>query len=108
MKTTTRGLSLAEMTRHSEDAARLLRVLANPHRLRVLCALSDGELPVGELNARVDLSQSALSQHLAVLREDGVVATRRDGQTIHYRLKDGPAVAIVRTLQDLYCGPGGK
>jgi ArsR family transcriptional regulator, virulence genes transcriptional regulator len=100
--------SLAAMAAHAEEAARLLRALANPHRLLVLCALSEGELPVGELNARVPLSQSALSQHLAVLREDRLVATRREGQAIHYRLNPGPAPAVIRTLHDLYCGPGAK
>lgn len=105
---TARAPSLSAMAAHAGDAARLLRALANPHRLLVLCVLSEGELAVGELNARVSLSQSALSQHLAVLREDGLVATRRDGQVIYYRLNPGPAPAIIRTLHDLYCGPRGK
>ena len=100
---TARTPSLAAMASHADEAARLLRALANPHRLLVLCVLSEGELAVGELNARVELSQSALSQHLAVLREDGLVATRREGQTILYRLNPGPAPAIIRTLHDLYC-----
>lgn len=95
---------LAEMAAHAEEAARLLRALANPHRLLVLCVLSEGELPVGELNERVPLSQSALSQHLAVLREDGLVTTRREAQTIHYRLAPGPAPALIRTLHRIYCG----
>ena len=103
MKTVARTRSLAAMAAHAEDASRLLRALANPHRLLVLCVLSDGELPVGELNARVSLSQSALSQHLAVLREDGLVTTRREAQTIYYRLNPGPAPAIIRTLHDFYC-----
>ena len=100
--------SFAAMAAHAEDAARLMRALANPHRLLVLCVLSEGELPVGELNARVPLSQSALSQHLAVLRADGLVATRREAQAIYYRLNPGPAPSIIRTLHDLYCGPRGK
>jgi len=105
---TARLPSLADMAAHAEDAARLLRALANPHRLMVLCALSEGELPVGELNARVALSQSALSQHLALLREDGLVTTRRAGQAIYYRLSPGPAPAVIRTLHDLYCGPRSR
>lgn len=100
---TARLTSLAAMADHAEDAARLLRALANPHRLMVLCALSEGELSVSELNARVPLSQSALSQHLAVLRADGLVATRREAQAIYYRLSPGPAPAIIRTLHGLYC-----
>ena len=94
---------LAAMAAHAEDAARLLRALANPHRLLVLCVLSEGELAVGELNRRVPLSQSALSQHLAVLREDGLVTTRREAQAIHYRLAPGPALTLIRTLHRLYC-----
>lgn len=103
-KSPTAGNPLAEMAAHAEEAAGLLRALANPHRLTVLCVLSEGELPVGELNARVPLSQSALSQHLGVLRADGLVETRREGQAIHYRLAPGPALAVIRTLHDLYCG----
>ena len=100
---TRRTPSLAQMAAHAEEAAQLLRALANPHRLLVLCVLSEGELPVSELNERVPLSQSALSQHLAVLREDGLVTTRRDGQAIHYRLAPGPAPTLIRTLHRLYC-----
>jgi len=103
-----RAPSLAAMATHADAAARLLRALANPHRLMVLCVLSEGELAVGELNERVPLSQSALSQHLAVLREDGLVATRREAQAVFYRLNPGPAPAIIRTLHDLYCGPRGR
>ena len=97
--------ALGQMAAHAGDAARLLRALANPHRLMVLCVLSEGELPVGELNRRVALSQSALSQHLAVLRADGLVATRREAQAIHYRLAPGPALAVIHTLHGLYCPP---
>lgn len=92
------------MRTHAGEAAQLLRALANDKRLMLLCLLVEGERSVGELNARVDLSQSALSQHLAVLREDGLVETRREGQTIHYSLVDGPAHAIIETLHGIYCG----
>jgi len=102
-----RSRDLAQMAAHAGDAARLLRVLANPHRLLVLCVLSEGELPVGDLNERVPLSQSALSQHLAVLREDGLVTTRREAQAIFYRLAPGPAPVLIRTLHRLYCGERG-
>lgn len=108
MKTATRARPLADMAAHADDAARLLRALANPHRLMVLCVLSEGEVSVSELNARVPLSQSALSQHLAVLREDGLVETRREAQAIHYRLAPGPALAVVNTLHDIYCGERGR
>lgn len=92
------------MRAHAGDAARLLRALANDKRLMLLCLLFGGERSVSELNARVDLSQSALSQHLAVLRNDGLVNTRRDGQTILYALADGPALRVIETLHGIYCG----
>lgn len=84
-------------------AAQLLRTLANERRLLVLCQLGEGELSVGALQARLGISQSALSQHLAVLREEGVVATRRDGQTIHYRIADPAAVQVIATLAAIFC-----
>lgn len=96
---------LAAMEAHAGDAARLLRSLGNPHRLLVLCMLSAGELSVGALNESLPLSQSALSQHLAVLREEGLVSTRRDGQTIYYSVPAGPALAILEVLHATYCVP---
>lgn len=92
------------MRRHVGTAARLVRSLASPHRLMVLCTLSAGELSVSELNQRVPLSQSALSQHLAVLRKEGLVRTRREAQTIYYAVQEGPAMEIVRLLHRTYCG----
>lgn len=86
-------------------AATLLRLLGNEKRLMVLCQLSDGELAVGEMQRRVDLSQSALSQHLALLREEGIVSTRRESQTIYYRIADHGALRIIETLAELFCPP---
>ena len=91
------------MRAHAADAARLLKALGNEKRLMLLCLLVEGERSVSELNARLDLSQSALSQHLAVLREDGLVATRREAQTIYYSLVEGPAQRILDTLHGIYC-----
>ncbi|TCZ85009.1 helix-turn-helix transcriptional regulator [Lysobacter sp. N42] len=91
------------MRRHAGDASRLLRALANENRLMILCLLADGERSVGQLNGEVDLSQSALSQHLAVLRNEGLVCTRRDAQTIYYSLAEGPAGRVIHLLHDLYC-----
>lgn len=88
---------------HASDAARLLKTLANEKRLLILCLLVEGERSVGELNARVELSQSALSQHLAVLREEGLVHTRRDAQSIVYSLAEGPAQRVIDTLHSIYC-----
>jgi ArsR family transcriptional regulator, virulence genes transcriptional regulator len=95
--------SLNEMAQHAEEAAEFLKKLANPNRLMVLCALSDGEQSVGELNEKVALSQSALSQHLAALREANLVNTRREGQTIYYNLQGKQAVQVIKVLQSLYC-----
>ena len=86
-------------------AAALLRLLANEKRLMILCQLADGELSVGQIQTRVDLSQSALSQHLALLREQGVVSTRRDGQTIFYAVTDHAALKVVQVLAELFCPP---
>ncbi|WP_235975058.1 ArsR/SmtB family transcription factor [Stappia albiluteola] len=84
-------------------AAGLLTSMANAKRLLVLCQLLDREVPVGELAERVGLSQSALSQHLAKLRAKGLVATRRDGQTIYYRLASPEAHAVLESLHAIFC-----
>jgi len=86
-------------------AAALLRLLGNEKRLLVLCQLAEGELSVGALQARVGLSQSALSQHLALLREQAIVATRREGTTINYRIADPAALRVIQTLAELFCPP---
>lgn len=86
-------------------AATLLRLLGNERRLMVLCQLAEGELSVSELQSRVGLSQSALSQHLALLREEGIVATRRESQTIFYRIVDHAAMRVIETLAELFCPP---
>ncbi len=97
----------ALLEERAAEAARLLRLLAHEKRLLVLCHLAGaGELNVGELVAMVGLSQSALSQHLALLREDGLVATRREAQTIFYRLADPKAARLLEVLRDIYCPPG--
>lgn len=99
--------SPTEMARNASDAARFLRALANENRLMVLCTLAEGESSVSNLLERVPLSQSALSQHLAVLRREGLVATRREAQTIHYRLADTRVQQFIPVLYDLFCGPSG-
>lgn len=90
------------------EAARLLKLLANEQRLTVLCRLSGEEMSVTELGEYVNLSQSALSQHLAKLRADGLVATRRDAQTIYYRLSDPIAERLIGVLCELYGGPSHR
>lgn len=86
------------------EATRLLRLLSNERRLLVLCLLlSHGEMSVGALAEAVGLSQPALSQHLALLRENGLVATRKAAQTVFYRIADARAAALLRVLHQLYC-----
>lgn len=105
MPMTTSSLDLEQMRSSAGDAARLLKALANEHRLLVLCHLLEGERSVGQLNAELDLSQSALSQHLAVLREDNLVATRRESQTIYYRVASEAVTAVLSALHGIYCVP---
>lgn len=99
------AFDLERMRSHAGEATRLLKALGNGNRLMILCLLAEEERSVGQLNERLDLSQPALSQHLAVLREEGLVATRRDAQTIYYALAQGPAAEVIQLLHDIYCGP---
>lgn len=92
------------MSRHADEAAALLKALAHPARLLVLCQLVEGPSSVGELQPITGLSMSALSQHLAVLREMALVDTRREGQTIFYSLAEGPAASVLDVLYVAYCG----
>ncbi len=94
------------MQASSDDAAQLLRALANPQRLRILCLLAGNEMTVGQINEQLpELSQSALSQHRARLRDEGLVSTRREAQSVWYSLPPGPAQAIIATLYGIYCAP---
>lgn len=95
--------SMTKMRRNAAEVSDFLRSLANESRLLVLCALLDGEQSVGELNAHVDLSPSALSQHLAWLREGGLVQTRREAQTIYYSLTDKRVKEVLTVLKKLFC-----
>jgi DNA-binding transcriptional ArsR family regulator len=95
---------LPELAEQSARAATLLRALANEQRLLILCHLSAaGELSVSALGERMELSQSALSQHLARLREDGVVTFRREAQTMFYQIADAKAARLLGLLHDIYC-----
>jgi len=92
-----------QLTAKAAEAALLLAALANESRLMILCELVDGERSVGTLVEAVGLTQSALSQHLAKLRAAGIVATRRDAQTIYYRLASEAAGSVMTTLAEIYC-----
>jgi ArsR family transcriptional regulator, virulence genes transcriptional regulator len=97
-------MNLDAMEVRARRASALLKAMGNPHRLMILCRLAEGEKCVGELERVIGLSQSALSQHLARLRRDDVVVTRRVAQTIYYSLAGSEARAIIATLYRLYCG----
>jgi len=95
-----------ELRDRASDAAKFLKSMSNASRLLILCHLADGEKSVGELQSHLELSQSALSQHLAILRRDGIVSTRRSSQTIFYSLANEPAQEIMGTLYDYFCSVG--
>ena len=102
-----------DLQQRASDASALMKAMSNENRLMILCNLLHGEKTVGELEHGIGLSQSALSQHLAVLRENHLVSTRRDAQSIFYSLAGGEARAVIETLYDLYstadggcCGTG--
>lgn len=95
---------MLRMHQHANEASSLLKAMGNEKRLSILCQLVGRELSVGELHLGIKLSQSALSQHLALLREEGMVETRRSGQMIFYSLPAGPVRRLMQTLYDIYCG----
>lgn len=97
--------NLAQFEENAGRAAALLKLLGNEKRLMVLCQISEGELSVSELQMRVGLSQSALSQHLALLREHCAVSTRREAQVIFYRIADPAVMRVIETLAELFCPP---
>ena len=99
---------VAALKAHAVRATALLKAMSNPARLMVLCQLAEGEKSVGELEDAVDLSQSGLSQHLALLRREHIVVTRRAGQTIFYSLASAEAAAVMRTLYTIFCGPATR
>ncbi len=95
----------SELELHADQAADMLRSMSNKWRLLVLCNLVRGEKSVGQLQAIIGLSQSALSQHLAVLRRKRLVAVRREAQTVFYSISGREAAAVLTTLYGLYCAP---
>ena len=99
------NVDIADFEASAGAAARLLRALANERRLMILCQLTEGERSVGQLLPLVGLSQSALSQHLALLRAEGLVATRREAQVVWYRISNPSALKLVGTLAEIFCPP---
>lgn len=103
-------VDMESMLANAGQATRMLKALSNPHRLLILCHLSGGEKCVGELSEALaggGLSQPGLSQHLARLREDGLVDTRRQAQTIFYRLAGDAVTRIIGLLYEIYCDDDG-
>lgn len=103
MMTTKELLDPSVFEAKAEVAASLLKAMSNPHRLMILCRLGVSEASVGDLQTDSGLSQSALSQHLAVLRARKLVATRREAQTVYYRLSDPAVRQVIETLMKIYC-----
>jgi DNA-binding transcriptional ArsR family regulator len=100
------SIDIKKMRRSAADATALLRALAHDDRLLLLCQLSQAELCVGDLERRLDIRQPSLSQQLGLLRREGLVATRREGKHIYYRVVDHRARALLQLLYALYCAPG--
>ena len=96
---------IARLMENARRASEMLKALSHEARLMILCLLADGEMSVGSLLAQVDLSQSALSQHLAKMREEGLLATRRESQSIFYRIGDPAALKLIGTLANIFCPP---
>lgn len=97
-------LELNQMQTAAAEACGLMKVLSNPDRLMILCQLSQGEHRVGELESLLGIVQPTLSQQLTVLRDEALVATRRDGKHIYYRLESPRALAVIQVLYDQFCG----
>jgi len=102
------AVDLDQLEKSARRAATLLKSMANARRLKILCQLAEGEKSVGELTEVVGLSQSALSQHLMVLRRDGIVTTRRVAQSVFYSLVSREAQAVMVVLYDVFCSGAGR
>lgn len=98
-------MNLEKLQSRAGEAEALLKAMANQARLMILCELLDGERTVTELHRKVGLAMSAVSQHLAKLRDEGIVATRRESQTIYYSLASEPAEKMLTLLYEIFCAP---
>ncbi|MDA0128580.1 metalloregulator ArsR/SmtB family transcription factor [Vibrio sp. MarTm2] len=97
-------VNIAEMKKNAVEAAELLKVMAHPERLMVLCQLTEGEVGVAALQSSSTLSQSAFSQHLTVLRKHGLIKFRKESQQVFYSLDDERVVQLIQNLQTTFCG----
>ncbi|EOB2832834.1 metalloregulator ArsR/SmtB family transcription factor [Vibrio cholerae] len=96
-------IEMDEMKKNAEEVAELLRVMAHPERLMVLCQLTQSEMGVGQLQQGSTLSQSAFSQHLTLLRKHGIIQARKESQQVFYRLADSRITALIQSLQNVFC-----
>ena len=93
------------MQASAQRASDMMKLLGHPHRLMILCELKMGEKSVGELSKSVGIAQSPLSQHLARMRYEDVVESRRDAQTVYYSLKEGEASQLIQAMYEIFCEP---
>ena len=95
---------IAQLNESAEEASQLLKSLSSPIRLKILCQMVDGECSVGEIAANIGIRDTLASQHLSLLRREGIVATRREAQTIYYRVESAAAHRLLGVLHECYCG----
>ena len=98
-------MNLHQLDEAAEQASTFLKSLGNAHRLRILCLIMEEERPVGDLAEGVGLAQSAVSQHLARMRAEGLIKARRDGQTIYYQVADKNVARMLKLLESMFCQP---
>ena len=96
-------MNIPDLANSADRASEFLKSMANPQRLRILCLIMDGERPVGEIAEAIGANQSSVSQNLALMRREGLVAPRRDGQTIYYRIAEKKLVKVLKLLADMFC-----
>ena len=101
-------MDLDLMRTNAMQASELMKLLGHPHRLMILCELNLGECSVGELSEKIGIAQSPLSQHLARMRHEGVVISRREAQTVYYSLEGEEVAAVISLLYELYCDPSNR
>lgn len=97
------SMDMDKMRSSAQKASDMMKLLGHPHRLMILCELNLGERSVSELSEKINIGQSPLSQHLARMRHEGVVSTRRNAQTVYYSLTEGAASQLIQVLYDIYC-----
>ncbi len=99
-------MDLEKMQESAQRASEMMKLLGHRHRLMILCELKMAEKSVGELSETIGISQSLVSQHLARMRHENVVTSRRDAQVVYYSLQEGEAATLIAALYDIFCDPG--